>query len=309
MTALPDLAAWHAANDAWLGAAMEWLRLLLSHHAPSPAPQVVTIAEAPPAPSPSGSPSPLASEEKPWWSFRRTGAGTTPTPMTGMPSPRALPPANFDVSKEQVEEAAARMGALETGDPRPAMLILEERLGLTPFERNLLLLAVAMELDTRIAGLCARVHGDAAQAYPTFGLAFAIFDGDTRSWDARSPEGGLRYWRLIETQQSWSQPLTMSALRADEHAVDFIKGLTSLDERVSPFVTAVEPAEDPLPDSQEMVVQEIAAALARDRRPVPRLGRDSESKQLVAAAAAHHEALSLFRVQAELLPSHPPDIE
>jgi len=305
MTALPDMAAWHAANDAWLSAAMEWLRLLLTYHAPSSAPQVVTTAaaESPPPPA-------TASEEKSWWNFRRTGGGTTPIPTPGAPAPRALPPATFDVSKEQVDEAAARMRALETGDPPPALILLALRLGLTPFERNLLLLAVAMELDTRIAGLCARVHRDGAQAYPTFGLAFAIFDGDSQlHWDARSPEGALRYWRLIETQQSWAQPLTMSAVRADEHVVDFAKGLTNLDERVSPFVTAVEPAHEPLPGSQEFVVQQIAAALERDPRPVQLLGRDSESKQLVASAAAHAHALSLFRLPAELLPSHPPDIE
>ncbi|MFL6247269.1 MAG: ATP-binding protein [Thermoanaerobaculia bacterium] len=308
MTALPDVAAWQASNDAWLGAAVEWLRLLLVHHAPAvAAPQVIAQSAAAPPPSPT----PVA-EEKSWWTFRRTGAGTTPIPGASAPAsaaPRALPPASFEVSKEQVDEAESRMHALENGDPPPAMLLLANRLGLTLFERNVLLLTVAMELDTRIAGLCARAHGDPALTFPTFGLAFQIFDEAQVHWEARSAEGALRYWKVIEAQQSWSQPLTMSALRADEHILDFVKGLTNLDERVSPFVTAVPYANEELPPSQEMVVQQITTEIDRDSRPMQLLGRDSESKQLVAAAAAHRLALTLFRMPAELLPAHPTEVE
>ena len=43
-------------------------------------------------------------------------------------------------------------------DTPSALEVLSDRLGLSPFERNVLFLCAAMELDTRVAGLCARVQ-------------------------------------------------------------------------------------------------------------------------------------------------------
>src|SRR5215212_5386662 len=273
MTMSPDLAAWQSANDAWLGAAVEWLRLLLGHHA-APAASVVIPTDA----------TPLGSAESPaWWRFGRRASDATTS--AAPPPPLALPPASTEVPQQQVDDAASRMAALESADPPPAFLLLARRLGLSRFELNVLLLAVAMELDTRIAGLCARAHGDASLAYPTFALAFAIFEHSLPEgqrephWDARSPHGTLRYWRLIEAQQSWAQPLIMSALRADERAVNFAKGLGELDERVAPYVTVVESARVPLPASQAAVVDRIVDELTREAprlRPVHLLGVDSE---------------------------------
>jgi hypothetical protein len=299
VTAIPDLTAWHASNSAWLAAAVEWLRLLLAHHAASAAQPQVLPAETP------------TQEDEPWWRF---GRRATDSPLR----PPSLPPAAFEVTREQVDEAAARMAALEDNDPPPAMTLLARRMNLSSFERDVLLLAVAMELDTRIAGLCARAHGDAALAYPTFGLAFALFDGaaeedDPRShWDGRSPAGALRYWRLIEVQQSFTQPLLLSPLRADERIVDFIKGMSELDERVAPLLTIIEHVHDSLPSSQAAAVREIERELVRDEsdpRPVQLLGRDPESKQLVASHVAHRRGLRLYRISAELLPQQPAELE
>jgi hypothetical protein len=74
--------------------------------------------------------------------------------------------------------------------------MLAKRLGLTEFERQVMLLVCATELDTRVAAHCARAQDEAARPYPTFALAMALFD--TPSWDVLSPERPLRYWRLVE---------------------------------------------------------------------------------------------------------------
>ena len=76
-----------------------------------------------------------------------------------------------------------------------------------------MLLCAAIELDTRIAGLCARAQQDPNRTYPTFALVLALFDEP--AWDVLSPERPLRYWRLIEINQPGAQPLTTSPLRAD----------------------------------------------------------------------------------------------
>ena len=70
-----------------------------------------------------------------------------------------------------------------------------------------------------------------------------------------SPNRPLRYWRLIEICQPGDRPLTASALRADERIVNFLKGLSYLDDRLSPMLVPFEA--DPggrLPRSQEAAV-------------------------------------------------------
>jgi hypothetical protein len=123
---------------------------------------------------------------------------------------------------------AARM------EPPPALVILGQRFGLSDFEQSTLLLCAAMELDTRIAALCGQAQDNPSRAYPTFALALTLFDNP--AWDALSAEGQLRKWRLIEISQAGNTPLTMSALRADERVVNYLKGLNQLDDRLTPML-------------------------------------------------------------------------
>lgn len=143
---------------------------------------------------------------------------------------------------EQLDRAIAEMAELAAEmEPPPALAILATRFGLSRFEEEILLLCAAMELDTRIAGLCAQAQGDASRPYPTFALALTVFaDG---AWDALSPERPLRYWRLVEISQGPGQPLTGSALRADERIVNYLKGLNVLDDRLAPMLTTLESAD------------------------------------------------------------------
>jgi hypothetical protein len=216
------------------------------------------------------------------------------------------------VSEQQVADAKKKMEQAAETNPPPALLLLARRLGLSDFARNTLLLCASLELDTRIAALCARVQDDPSRPYPTFALAFSLFD-DPR-WDTISPDGPLRHWRLIEASLSTMQPVTTSALRADERIVNHIKGLAHIDERIAPFVLAMTEhvhAED-LPPSHRAIAEEILRVLERDRpeaKPIQLLGRDAESKQLIAAAAAHELGLRLYRLAADQLPQQPADLE
>lgn len=289
---------WQQNNDAWLAAAVEWLRLLLAHHAPVQQPPLAAGDERGTQP-PSAPGDPM-----PWWRLRRATDRIAGTP------PPALPPATFRVTEEEVAAARARLDAAEAVEPPPALAILARRLGLSRFERDLLLLCIAMELDTRIAALCARAHDDGSRPYPTFALAMAIFDEP--AWDALSPERPLRYWRLIEINQPGSQPLTVSALRADERIANYAKTLNYLDDRVAPFVSPAAGGHVELPPSQQRVAEAIIAALQADDgrlKPVQLLGDDSDSKELVSRAAAHAVNLPLYRMDSEMLPAAAADIE
>ena len=110
-----------------------------------------------------------------------------------------------------------------------------------------------MELDTRIAPLCAHAQDDQNRPYPTFALALVLFDEPR--WDVLSPERPLRHWRLIEINQPAAQPLTTSPLRADERIVNYVKGLDYLDDRLSALLAPLELDEEQaeLPPSQQVL--------------------------------------------------------
>ena len=120
-----------------------------------------------------------------------------------------------------------------------------------------------MELDTRIGPLCAQAQGD-SRPYPTFALALALFDDPV--WEALSPERPLRHWRLIEINQPAAQPLTVSALRADERVVSYLKGLNYVDDRLMPFLMPLPEASDALPPTHQrqvdLIVQDLQAGAA-----------------------------------------------
>jgi hypothetical protein len=211
---------------------------------------------------------------------------------------------------EAVAKATEEMAAAAATQPPPALMILSQRLGLSQFEQQVLLLCAAMEFDPRIAALCARAQPDASRPYPTFALALTLFEQP--AWDVLSPERPLRYWRLLEVNQPAAQPLTTGALRADERIVNYIKGLNYLDDRLAPLMVPLEitTAQVPLPLSQQSLVETTLQALKQPHSPVIQLlGADSLSKQLVAQHCAQAFGLHLYRLPLSLLPLQMSELE
>jgi len=213
---------------------------------------------------------------------------------------------------DQIKQYATDMRSAESWDEPPALLVLGKRLGLSQFERETLLLCIAMELDTRIAILCATVQDDVNRPYPTFALALTLFDEP--SWDMLSPEHPLRYWRLIEINQPAAQPLTTSPLRADERIVNYVKGLDYLDDRLATLLIplTIDTEHTRLPQSQEALVQTIVRHWQRAESSlqlIQLIGADSLSKQLVAYYAAASLHRHLYRIPSEMFPQQVNDIE
>lgn len=215
------------------------------------------------------------------------------------------------VTEVEIAEAKAKMAAAEAIEPPPALVTLSSILDLTEFEQSLLLLCTAMELDTEITSFCAQIQGE-TQGYPTFALAFGLFDHPV--WDIVAPERPLRSWRLIEIHQSGVQPLTVSPIKADERIVNYLKGLNYLDDRLMSLVTSLQglgttPENEWLAPSQQQVVTAISHQLHAitqwQRLPlVQLLGRDRMSKQRVAGAVTESFGLPLMRLRLERLPTH-----
>ncbi|MGV9298663.1 ATP-binding protein [Amycolatopsis sp. NPDC003676] len=199
------------------------------------------------------------------------------------------------VSTAAVDEA-------ETIGPPPALTVLAARLGLSRFERDTLLLCAAVELDPSIAGLCAEAHGNPHMAYPTFGLALHVLPDP--AWEAVSPQGGLRYWQLIEGVSG--QGVVSAPLRAAERAVSYLKGLNSLDDRLSPLVTPL--ARTELSASQQRVAEEVASQWAL-AGPVQLTGADEAAKRQITAHAAEISGLAAYRLDASALPAQPVELD
>ncbi|MDZ8188800.1 MAG: ATP-binding protein [Nostoc sp. ChiSLP02] len=203
---------------------------------------------------------------------------------------------------------------VEEMHPPPALLLLSQKLDLSDFEQQILLLCVAMELDPSMARLCARALDNSHPPYPTFALALSLFEQPT--WDALSWERPLRYWRLIEIHQSGVQPLTTSGLRVDERILNYIKGLNSLDDRLASLLMPLQTEEwsVKLPPSQNAVVETIILQLHQTHRqqrlPIIQLvGADSLSKQLIAQQVAAQLDKYIYRLSVELLPTQAGELE
>jgi hypothetical protein len=272
---------WPDANHDYLAAALHWLRLVLRRHAEAatpPGPAVVATS-------------------------RRASKYLALTPGAG---------SHPAVTDGQITAARQAWTAAGADEPVPALVELTARLGLSSFEQQVLLLCAAMELDPAIPGLCALAHRDERKPWPTFALALELFDDP--SWEALSPRGPLRDWRLVEITQPPGQPLTASALRADERIVSYVKGLNYLDDRLEPLLTAIPVAEDGLPASQRVtatqVVEGWASSARVSRAPVVQLlGPDLAAKLSIAADAADRLGRRVYRLPAGLLPPQPADLE
>jgi hypothetical protein len=297
---------WHEDNARYLSASLKWLRLRLEQFAQaaqSAAPQPVPVTAAP---------APVEAAPRQRW------FGLAPNARLPSAAEPVLLSAPTTTLAEEAQQAAQARDEAARVDPPPALIFLAQQLGLSTFEQDVLLLCAAMELDIRLGALCARAQDDANRPYPTFALALALFDD--AGWEALSPNRPLRYWRLIEINQPGATPLTLSALRADERIVNYLKGLNTLDDRIAlmvmPLITDGREAHslDSLALSQQAAADRIAARWRRTGPgallPVAQLlGADAASKELIAAQAAARLNRRAYRVDAQALPAPAGELE
>lgn len=174
--------------------------------------------------------------------------------------------------------------------------------GLTPFERDLVLLAAADELDPTTAARCAAACGDPRRAYPTFSLALAALADP--HWSALTPVAPLRRWRIVELDDE--SRLTTSRLRLDERILHFLLGSPYLDARLHGRLRRT-PAPEQLPTSYDSCAGRIAESwTTADASPLVEVtGGDARSRADLAAAAAARIGLGLYAMGAEDIPADP----
>ncbi len=207
-----------------------------------------------------------------------------------------------EMAQQALREAAAAM-------PTPPVLeTLCEMFGLSPFERQVLLLCAGLELDSSFASLCAAAQGDPRRTYLTFGLALAALP--EAHWSALSPAGPLRFWRLVEAGSG--DGLTQSPLRIDERALHYLTGVQHLDERLVGFVEPV-PVIDGLVPSHRALAERLATTWSQavDDEPLPVVqlcGSEGASQRAIAAAACATLGLDLHVLPAQAVPLDPREL-
>jgi hypothetical protein len=134
---------------------------------------------------------------------------------------------------------------LRPAEPPTALATLCHGFELSPFERDILLIAAGMELDSHIHDLVA-AHGGA-----NFALALSALPG--AHWSAVGPNGPLRRWRLIEFGVGGS--LVQTPFRIDEYVLEYLLGMTPVDARLLELSQGF--AEIPLTRSQVQLADQI----------------------------------------------------
>jgi hypothetical protein len=191
----------------------------------------------------------------------------------------------------------------EAGDRPYALDVVAHVFGLSPFERQLLVLCAAIELDSAVAPLCASLQGDANRTYPTFSLALGVLPDP--HWSAITPGAPLRRWRLIDLTAT--PPLTTAPLRIDERVLHYLAGIDQVDERLAAIGEPIA-ARHALAPSREAVASKIASlwsAAVHDRRDLGTIqicGSDAGARRAVAAAACAKVGLTAFAMSALVLP-------
>ncbi len=192
-------------------------------------------------------------------------------------------------------------------DAPPALETLCATFGLSPFERDVLVLAAGPELDPGFGDLCAQVQAD-DQPYPTFALALAVLP--EAHWSAISPDAALRRWRLLDVDSG--PALTASPLRIEERVLHYLRGLETSEPRLTGVIGPLR-AGGVLVPSHCRVAERLAAIWARagDGPPpvVQLVGGRTGGKRTIVAAACRALEIGANVLRATALPTADAELE
>ncbi|WP_229688777.1 ATP-binding protein [Puia dinghuensis] len=210
------------------------------------------------------------------------------------------------VDSEPVDSA----GQVENAAGDSALDTLVGILGLSTFERKVLLMCAGVELDGSFARLVGQLNGSATRQLPSFGMALSVF-GDAH-WSALSPDGPLRYWHLVELEdQQQGQVLTQMPLKIDEPILFYLTGVRQLDDRLRRAAEPVAPPHELVPSQltiAEKIIGTCSASAGVSLLSVMQLdGNTTTDKAAVAAYTCSLLGLDLFSISALAIPTHATD--
>ncbi|MEO6421287.1 MAG: ATP-binding protein [Candidatus Nitrotoga sp.] len=178
---------------------------------------------------------------------------------------------------------------------------LADCFGLSPFERDVLLLCAGVEMDSSFSLLCATAQNNPQRSYATFSLALTSLEEP--HWSALSPIRPLRRWRLIEVAEETG--LANAHLRIDERVLHFLAGINYLDTRLEPLLQIRGVAET-MADVQLETAQAILEVFYERSAASPVIqlfGDDRDGQADIAAGVAAELGIQLHILHAEDIPT------
>jgi hypothetical protein len=184
------------------------------------------------------------------------------------------------IALEQVSDAAVSPLAPAGEGCPPRLAALTAALELSPFERNVLLLAAGRELSGQFAAALARLNG--GRPWLTFSLALALLPG--AHWSALTPGAPLRAWRLLDAVGEGG--LTERELRIDEPILHWLTGLDADDERLASLLLPLPEAVRLAPSHAALAQEAARRARAQGASVIEVAGATAETRRAFAAGLA-----------------------
>ena len=193
------------------------------------------------------------------------------------------------------------------GSAPPAVELLASLFGLSRFERDVILLCLAPELDPSFERIYAYVQDDNARTYPCAHLAVALFAGRGEATTETSfgPQSALLRFGLVVVEPPPHPGAALAArpLRLPPRLVEYACGTNHIDESVAGLVRPVRAA--PLSPAHTDLVERLERALERNpaRRPgVNLVGPPGCGKRAVARGLCERLGLQLLAVDSAQIP-------
>jgi len=208
-----------------------------------------------------------------------------------------------DVDAQRNEELVAARDTL----PTPSALdCLQQRLGLSAFERDVIIACAAFALDPTLALRYEPVTFSLVQALampPEHArAAVALGEVPQSSWEALAPHRPLHRHGLIGVARAESS--LWSPLRIDERVLRYLLGIPGIDARLEGALQAM-PAAHELLGTHDAAAAAIASTWQASTVTHPMIelwGSDGQTRRAVAAAACQRLGWRLYELQAEVLP-------
>ncbi len=221
-------------------------------------------------------------------------------------------PASADLERDQVvaelavvrallagrdtRAAQQELGRLRAISDEPGRLdVIESAFGLSPFERQVLLLAAGPDLVGEVGHDLLEFTGQ-----PRLTFAAALARLPEAHWDALTHRAPLRGWSLLRVTDAADSVLTCPLL-IDERIVHFLAGVDVLDERLELLSAPVAPP-FPLPASYASIAGEILDRWSEGSAVVLR-GPQPRTVRAIAAACCHSIGLGPRLIAAADLPT------
>jgi ATPase family associated with various cellular activities (AAA) len=205
--------------------------------------------------------------------------------------------AEDESTDEKFDEEALRASL----DPAAAIDRLATVFGLSAFERDVVLLAAGVEMDSRLAQHVGEALGREPRGAITFALALATLA--EAHWSALAPTAPLRRYRLVELEAD--RGLTTAALRIDERILHYLVGVNVLDPRLEPLLQFKGHPHAIAEQHRVLAVETIAGFdPGSEQQPVLHLcGDDPRGQEDIASLWAVNAGRHLYVLRAENIPA------